>query len=426
MGLLFLFKKEQQKDIIIINTLNMYTIILRFLFLVLHFPLIIPRKYRNWLYEQKKISKKLKENKQKSIWLHCASLGEYEHIKVLIPELKKINKLITITFFSNSGYENFRDHHLIRQVLYLPVDFKSNMNRFIELINPMMVIVSKNDVWPNMATCIKNKEIPFYLVGAKLKKSKMNSFLHRVYYHKYFSKFSYIFCQDQLTYDFLKNRKIAPCVKISDLRIAQVVKDKQKLFVDKKIETFIKNKKTVIYGSVEKNDYDIIINTINKRTDVQHIIIPHDINKHELNKLQSKLKAKHILYSNIHDSDTIDSNILIVDIFGILKKIYKYCEIAYIGGGFDQGVHNTLEPAIYENLILFGPYHTHFPETFFLIEKNVATVVNNKMEFEQTLNQLLYEYQEKKQNISKTISSFFKENIHNTDFVINTIKQDIM
>ena len=135
----------------------MYNLLLRLMYLYLHLPFIGSRNRRTWLLEQKKIFKNLISNKKKSIWIHCSSLGEYEQIKPLIPELKKINPLITTTFFSPSGYENFKDFHLTNHLLYLPFDLEENMSKFIKAINPMMVIVSKNEIWPNMMKILKNK-----------------------------------------------------------------------------------------------------------------------------------------------------------------------------------------------------------------------------------------------------------------------------
>ena len=382
-----------------------YNIILKLISLLSVFKFIYPQKYRNWFLGQEEIFVNFKKNDQKSIWIHCASLGEYEQIKPLIPALKTINTNINITFFSSSGYLNFTDFKLIHQISYLPLDTKFNMHQFIHIMNPMMVLVSKQDIWPNMITYLSNHKIPLYLVGCKLRENKISNWLFSRYYEQYLSKFNFIFCEDHTTSKFIDSKKI-PNKIIGNLRIQQVLIDSKLNFNDIKMKSFIQNKKVVIYGSVENSDYKIIDHTIHSRKDVTHIIVPHEIDKTNTQKLKNAISSESLMYSKIKNMNQLNHNVLIVDVFGILKQLYKYSNIAYIGGGFEEGVHNTLEPAIHGNLIIFGPKHTNFEETLFFIEKDIACSIENKLDFENTINKWLTEH--KSNNIIKEkIISFF-------------------
>jgi len=401
----------------------MYDLLLRIIYLLLHLPFIGSRNKKTWLLEQKKIFKKLIRNQEKAIWIHCASLGEYEQVKPLIPGLKNINPLIIITFFSPSGYMQFKDYNLINQIYYLPFDFKNKMTRFIDSINPEMVIISKNEIWPNMLSCLENGNIPVFLIGLKCKISKTNNWFHRLYYKRYLQKFRHIFCQDHITYEFLKSKDITNASIVGDIRINQILMDAQAKYNDEKIINFTRNnKKIIIYGSIEKSDYDIIANTIKSRKDVNHIIVPHEINNTIIKELEQLFASSCSIYSKMDHTHTKQNNTLIVDVFGILKQLYQYSHIAYIGGGFDQGVHNTIEPAVHGNYMLFGPKHMDFPETHFFIKNKIAFSINNKQEFEQKSNTMLEEESDTKKHVLEIAKLFFNQKRQDINMIINHIK----
>ena len=397
----------------------MYNILLKLAYLILQ--LIPNEKYKKWRVSQKQLFEKFNPNDKKVIWIHCASFGEYEHIKPLIPHLQNINPLINITFFSPSGYDNFHDFNLIKQKSYLPLDTKENMTSFIKIMNPMMVIISKNDIWPNMATCLKEDNIPLYSIGSKLNRKKTRNWFVKKYYKKYYSKISHIFCEDEFTYQFIKNEKITECSIIGNTRINQILLDKKHQFKDEKIMNFIDTKRTIIYGSVENNDYDKIMKFIHSRKDLKHIIVPHEINTTIIKQIKEKISSNYILYSAIKNNRKTQNNILIVDKFGILKQLYKYSNIAYVGGGFNNGIHNTLEAVVHGNFVLFGPKHKQFEESYWLIEQQIGKSIRNYIELSTEINDFLKNPQSK-ENITKKILSFLKTKQQNLNFIIKTIQ----
>ncbi|MBJ05246.1 MAG: hypothetical protein CMP65_05045 [Flavobacteriales bacterium] len=398
----------------------MYDFILRFIFVILQIPLF-NNKYQKWVKGQKNIFNQIKKKSTKRIWFHCASIGEYENIKPLILKLKTGRNKIFVSFFSQSALSQFKDYDLVDQTSFLPLDTENNMKIFIDLINPKLVIISKNEIWPNMIQSINKKKIPIFSVGLKLKKSKIKRFLNRKFYTKHLNSFSYIFCQDIDTYNFLIKNNIYQCMLMFDLRIEQIINDKLRSSKNHIISSFIQNKTTIVYGSLEKNDFEKITKFIKDRNDLKHIVVPHEIKSSQINYLIKKIGNNYCYYSKISTENIpIHKSILIVDVFGLLKHLYNYSSISYVGGGFDKGVHNTIEPAIYGNFLIFGPKHQDFKETNYFIKNDVAEVVKNKSEFEKVISMLLVKKNSNSENIKK-ISSFIKNNNNTSNIIIDKI-----
>ena len=259
------------------------------------------------------------------------------------------------------------------------------------------------------------------VVEIKLNRKKTRNWFIKKYYKKYYSKISHIFCEDEFTYQFIKNEKIAECSIIGNTRINQILLDKEDQFKDEKIMNFIDKKRTIIYGSVENNDYDKIIKFIHSRKDLKHIIVPHEINTTIIKKIKEKILSNYILYSAIEKNREIQNNILIVDKFGILKHLYKYSNIAYVGGGVNNGIHNTLEAVVHGNFVLFGPKHKQFEESYWLIEQQIGKSIRNYVELSTEINDFLKTPQSK-ENITKKILSFLKTKQQNLNFIIKTIE----
>ena len=403
----------------------MYNILLLLIYRII--LIVNPNKYQHWIQQQQEFSKNihLNKNAEKVIWIHCASLGEYEQIKPLLSNLKKIKKNIHLTFFSPTAHTHFQDQKLISNISCLPLDTKLNMESFIENIQPMMAIISKNDIWPNMITSLRLKKIPVYMIGTKFKKTKMHNWFIQQYYRKYLPMCTHIFCQDQETYQFLINEKIGNASMIGDLRINQVLLDRKRQFHNKQLNNFCAKNKVIIYGSIEPGDYNIIIDTINTNKELKHIVVPHDNSIKTIKKITNQIQESYILYSEINNKKDIQENILIVNQFGILKYLYRFSDIAYIGGGFNKGVHNTLEPAVCGNLIFFGPKYKNFPETELFIKNNLANSVKNKLDFQKKLSSLTQNPRSKSM-ILKQFSSLLRQRKQNIKIIMEKINQQYL
>ena len=401
----------------------MYNFIIRIVFLLININCLFSKRHSLWLREQKKIIKNTSQNSKKVIWIHCASMGEYESIKPILMELKNSQFEINITFFSPSGHKHFNDFHLVKKIYYLPIDIKNQMDFFIKKINPIIVIVSQNDIWPNMITILRKNNIPVYCIGLKLNQKKINNYFIKYYYKKYLNMFSHIFCIDDLTYNFLNENKISESTKINNIRFNQVLNELETSYQDDLLTKFLKQKTTIIYASIEKEDYPIIIDHINSKSNMNHIIVPHEIDFNTIESFTKITRKKHILYSNLKNG-LFDTNIIIIDVFGLLKKLYKFSTIAYVGGGFKNGVHNTLEPAAYGNTIVFGPNYKNFPETLFFIKQKVGFSVKNKEEFKHIFNKIILDKKQKK-DIGKINLNYLNAGKQDINHIINYINNDL-
>jgi len=398
----------------------MYNFIIVIIYILLLPVSIFSTKIRIWIKEQYLLFNKLKESKVSTIWFHCASAGEYQQIKPLINHYQMYKKKIIITFFSNSGYDNFQDFNTIEHVTYLPLDLSFLMKIFVDKINPELVFIAKNELWPNMLNILNAKNIPIYLISFRLNKNKMNNILTRNFYKTQLAKFNKVFVQDVFSHDLLKKYHIYNTKIIGDLRVNQIITDSQLKLENKKLDQILSKKKIIVYGSIEKKDCNVIMKSVNSINDLIHIIIPHNSNDQSIFQiLKTKLSKNIILYSKHTDQKITNKDVLIIDQYGLLKKIYSYSTISYIGGGFDKGIHNTLEAAIYKNFIIFGPIYKDFPEATGLINEKIGFSITNNNQLKTKITELARISQN--QHLDTQISAFFKKREVDLNLIINEI-----
>ena len=393
-----------------------YNISINIIYKLIPFLSIFSRKIYNWKKAQKKsysILNKIEKKETKSIWFHCASLGEHEQIKPLISYCQEnIEKHIYITFFSNSGFNNLNTNHPRTTILMYPPDIKNVINKFIHTINPEKIFISKNEIWPNMIEALYTKSIPIYLISSKFKTTRINNLFYGNYYSKLLKKITKIFVQDLKTKNILLNKKIGSSV-IGDLRVNQVITNQKNIQQYDIITKFKGTQKLIVVGSSHYEDYKIILNTINQ-SDYKWIIVPHENKKKEIDYLKNKIKKKYNLWSKIESIEKKD--VLIVDKIGLLKHLYFYADLVYIGGGFTKGIHNSLEAAIFNKPLIFGPKYNNFQEAEYFIKHKIAFTVNNKKEFEEILEKSLdLNY------IKNKTQDFFKKNTVNIKIIIDQV-----
>ena len=399
----------------------MYSFFIVIIYILLFPVAILYKKPRAWIQEQYLLFDKLKVSKNKKIWFHCASIGEYQQIKPLVIHYHKLQKKIVITFFSHSGYNNFHDFNIVEQVSYLPIDLSYKMNIFIQKINPELVFIAKNDIWPNMIHSIRSKNVPLYLISFKLKEHKMDNIFIRLFYKTQLPNFNQIFTQDLYSQHKLKKYNIHNSTLLGDLRINQVINDSKSPWENKKLKNIIHNHNMIIYGSIDHGDCNIITDSVNSINDRLHVIIPHNHNDISIYKrLKNKISKNIILYSQHKNEVLTNEDVLIIDQYGLLKKIYSYSNIIYIGGGFDKGIHNTLEAAIYGNYLLFGPKYNNFPEAIDFVNEDIGFCVTNATHLKNKINALILIIQN--HNISSKVNIFFKTRYVDLNIIFNQIQ----
>ena len=328
----------------------------------------------------------------KYVWFHVASLGEYEQALPMIEEIrkKKPNYKILLTFFSPSGYEVQKNNELVDIVCYLPFDKKNNVKRFLDLAQPDIAIFVKYEFWYNFIHELYQREIPVYLISAIFRPNQLFFKPWGNVFKKILHYYTQLFVQDKKSAQLLKKHCIENVTVMGDTRMDRVIKVKQNALELTIVDNFstLKNKKSVLVaGSSWPEDEDLLINYFNKHAYLKLIIAPHLINESHLKQIEGKLKRPSIRYSQAKENDATITNFdcLIIDNFGLLSSIYRYGQIAYIGGGFGAGIHNLPEAAVYGIPVIFGPNHKKFLEAKELLNSGGGFTISNEAELNKVL-----------------------------------------
>ncbi len=350
-------------------------------------------------------SKKLKEGrrsiftnqfpqkKNKRVWVHCASLGEFEQGRPIIELIKSKDPSLEIflTFFSPSGYEIRKNYQHADFISYLPADSKSNAAKFVDQVNPDLVIFIKYEFWHHFLSTLNTRNIPTYLCSAIFRKEHFEKFLYGSLFKKMVHSFDKIFVQNKASLNILTSNNIHSGILNGDTRIDRVlqIQNEKKYFPI--VEKFARNNKVFIVGSSWPKDEAIVIPFINqlKNESWKFIIAPHNIDDKYVSSIQTNLTKKNICFSIATEANISDFDVLIIDNIGMLSSSYQYGDLAYIGGGFGTGIHNTLEPAAFHLPILIGPNYQKFEEANVLVNKGGIFIVNSINDIQSIFDQLL-------------------------------------
>ncbi len=367
---------------------------------------IIGRK--NW----KKDIENLKSEKI-NYWIHAASHGEG---LMAIPLIKKIinnkNNQVIITFFSPSGYENFKYTNNQIFKTYIPLDFNKNAKDFIYKIKPKHAIFVKYDLWMNFIEICQKNKIPTTVFSSKFHSKQWYFKFYGQWAKNILKNLTNIFTIDKASKYFLKSEGFQNVTFNGDTRYDQVNTNL--------IESSLKVKSPCfILGSSWEKEEKILSNIIDKFPDIQYIIAPHEVNKKRLNELQNIFGSKSKLYSQIDVSKKIP-NILIIDKIGLLADLYSLSDIALIGGGFTGKLHNIIEPAAKGNKIIFGPNHKKFPEAQLMIDNEIAFVIKDKFDLMVILKSIKQSNTDRKKSVD-----FVLNNKGATEIVYKKIKNKI-
>ena len=376
--------------------LFLYNLILLFASQLVKLLALFNPKMKLFVDGRKGVFEKIREKinpTDKTIWFHAASLGEYEQglpvieqIKIKYPEHK-----IVVTFFSPSGYEVRKNNTTADLTIYLPLDTKHNAQLFVELVHPEMVFFIKYEFWPNYLNELKKRTIKTYLISGIFRDNQAFFKGYGGFYRNALNTFDYFFVQNENSKKLLESIGFTN-VKISgDTRFDRVVSILERDNSLDFIEQFKDQKTTIVIGSSWPKDESLLVNYINSASaDLKFIIAPHNIHKPEIDKLQTLITKKTILFSEKENQNLNEFQVFIIDTIGILTKIYSYADIAYVGGGFgNPGVHNILEPATFGVPIVIGPNYSHFAEATALVHQGGCVSISNQKELNETLDNLI-------------------------------------
>lgn len=326
-------------------------------------------KAKLWIEGRKDWQKKLHAWRDKNpgtlYWFHCASLGEFEQGRPLIEAIRKENPAIKIllTFFSPSGYEIRKNYDGADLVCYLPADTPASANQFLDIIQPASVFVVKYEYWANYFFACQKRKIELFIVSGILRPDQRFFGAFSFFWKKVLQCVTHFFVQDQRTLELLHASNFHNATLTGDTRFDRVMMIAGGAKEIAEIKAFKGESLCVVAGSSWDADEKVLFDWWQKVGSVAHklIIVPHEIHEQHLASVESRWPDA-IRWTRRGDIDLTQKNVLIVDAIGFLSAIYRYADIAMIGGGFGAGIHNTLEAAVWGVPVVFGPRHEKFLE----------------------------------------------------------------
>lgn len=348
-----------------------------------------------------KILKDSISENDKTLWFHCASLGEYEQGLPVFTKLRNHYKShkIVLSFFSPSGYDIKKNSPIADLVVYIPLDTRTNAKRFLNLVKPELSVFVKYDIWPNFLYELKSQQKRALLISASFRENQIYFKTYGGFFRKALFTFEHIFTQNEVSKEILNAINYKTVSVNGDTRFDRVYSQLETDNTLPYVEAFKNNKLCVVAGSTWPEGESLFIDFINSEAskDIKYIIAPHDIKPDRIKKLQERIKSKSILFSDKNNKNLSDYKVFIIDTIGILSKIYSYADIAYVGGAMgNTGLHNTLEPAVFGVPIIIGNNHYKFPEASALITNGGMFSISNQQEFNQILNELILNEEKRK------------------------------
>lgn len=315
------------------------------------------------------------------VWVHSASLGEYEQARPLIEKIKQEHPDIKVlaTFYSPSGYEIRKNDTLPDYVFYLPSDTKRHAKRFLQIVQPRMAIFVKYEFWYNYMNQLSERNIPFYYVSAIFRPSQYFFKPAGKWCAKQLQKASGFFVQNKESEVLLRSIGIQQVEICGDTRFDRVYAIAKQPYTLDFVERFKQGSKLIVAGSTWGPDENLLAQLLPRLQGYKLIVAPHEITrKSEVQKTFAQFKT--VLFTEASDEMLETADVLIVDTIGMLSKIYKYSEISYIGGAFKTGLHNILEAAVFGVPLFFGPHYSRFNEAVMLVERKGAFSVRSSEE----------------------------------------------
>ena len=315
---------------------------------------------------------------QQHVWFHFASLGEFEQGRPVLEKIKDHypDKKIVVTFFSPSGYEIRKNYPLAAGVFYLPLDTASNAKRFIDIVNPEIAIFTKYEFWYHYFKILKSRNIPLFLISGIFRPEQLFFKWYGSFYRSMLTSITHVFVQNEESKALLNGIGIDQVSLSGDTRFDRVFKNVATVKKLTLLEEFIKGSNVLIAGSTWPQDEMLIAKWIKNHADWKLILAPHEIDTAHINQIAALFPGA-IKYSALKNMPQSSFQILIIDNIGLLSSLYQYGNIAYIGGGFGAGIHNTLEAAAFGLPVIFGPRYEKFQEAKDLIALQAASSISD-------------------------------------------------
>ena len=352
-----------------------------------------------------KILKQKVDPNAKYIWFHAASLGEFEQGRPLMERIRKDypQYKILLTFYSPSGYEVRKNYEGADIICYMPVDTRLNAIRFLRLVRPVMAFFIKYEFWSNFLHILKHRNIPTYSVSSIFREDQVFFKWYGRNYAGVLKCFTRFFVQNEESKRLLEGIGITAVDVVGDTRFDRVLQIKEAakhLPICEAFRTGVASSqsadvphhdfKVFVAGSSWPPDENIFIPFFNEHKDWRLLIAPHVIAEEHLKLILSRIKGKKVVrYTQTTPEEAAEADVLIIDCFGLLSSMYNYGDVAYIGGGFGVGIHNTLEAAVWNMPVIFGPNNKKFQEAQGLLKSGGGFEINTYEDFSGLMNSLM-------------------------------------
>jgi len=393
--------------------------------LVIRFASVFNPKAKEWIVGRNDWQSQLTDLPSSVVWFHCASLGEFDQGLPVMWELKKKNPncYMLVTFFSPSGMNHFHKRkHCVDKAVYLPLDTPMNARKFIQLVQPKLVVFVKYEFWANYIFELKTQKIQLISIATILRPTQIYFQFYGGFFRKILQSFDFFYVQNKETSFLLKSIGIGKIKVVGDTRFDNVIanklnfESKQKSEADTIFKQFLSGNKAIIFGSSWEDEERILVESLAELKNEKIIIAPHSVNENNCQRLMQLFGKRAIRFTKFEDFS--NQSILILDTIGHLSSAYYYGKVAFVGGGFSGQLHNILEPAVFGLPLFFGPKHTKFPEAAIFCEEGFAFDVDSVQLF---LKKLAF-VEENKVVLSQKAIGFIEKQKGVAERIVNDLK----
>ena len=347
-------------------------------------------------------------NGEQVLWFHAASVGEFEQVRPIIERLNSelpFDKVL-LTFFSPSGYELRKNYNLVDKVTYLPFATRRNAKKLLNILPLKAAVMVKYEFWPAYLKALKKNDIPTYLISAIFRPGQLFFLPWGRGYRRLLHCFNHIYVQDQASKELLQRYGVETVSVAGDTRFDRVTEVRQAAKELPLVEQFVAgSQRVIVAGSTWPVEEEMLARYVAEHEDVRLILVPHEIHEEHMHKVFQYFEGRYVRYTEATLLNVNKCRVLVVDTIGLLSSIYRYGQVAYIGGGFGVGIHNTLEAAVYGVPVVFGPNWQKFREARGLLEAGAGISVKNYRELAAALDKAFEQQIDMGQRASEYVGS---------------------
>ena len=365
---------------------------------------------------------------KKVFFFFFSSLGEFEQGRPLIEKIKNKHPeiFILLTFYSPSGYEIRKNYKNADLIMYLPPDTKKNACYFIKHAHPTLAVFIKYEFWYNFIFYAKKEGVKLYSIATLFRNGQIFFKPWGKWFRKHLQYFEHFYAQNEQTALIAEKHDLKKITIAGDTRfdrVAEIASQNEEIDL---VKEFAANHFTVIAGSSWPAEHNLLAKLCNHGPDdIKYIIAPHELNEKQYELLEKNIEAKVTRLSQVSETQVKHARVLIIDSIGLLSRLYRYGNVALIGGGFGKGIHNVLEPAVYGLPVIFGPEYKKFHEAVTMVAQKIAFPINNYQQLETIIGKLYHNKEYLREKSTQT-RLFVEHQLGATDLILQEIEKQIV